>query len=75
MNLSKLLIVLVFVTSALSLLVVVGLFGMGITGKTTAVNTALLDGLSIIVLWLIVLTLFGFLIDLIIFRRSRKRKY
>jgi len=68
---AKILIGVVLLTTVMSLLVVVGWAGAGITGNVTAINTGIFDGLSLFVAWLVILTLLVFIVNLVLFKRNR----
>ena len=69
MLLKKILIGLLTLTTVMSILVVVSWTAVSITGSVVK-NSIILDSLSVLVVWLILLTLIVLVIDLALFRKK-----
>ena len=75
MALKKILVGLIYLNTILSVLVVFGWVGVSITGNVGKVDSAVLDSISVGVLWLIILTSLVFMLNLILFKRKKHSKF
>ncbi len=75
MALKKILVGLIYLTTILSVLVVFGWIGVSITGNVGKVDSAVLDSISVGVLWLVILTLLVFMLNLILHKQKKHFKF
>ena len=75
MALKKILVGLIYLTTILSVLVVFGWIGVSITGNVGKVDSAVLDSISVGVLWLVILTLLVFMLSLILHKQKKHFKF